>query len=98
LILDDVFSALDAHVGKHIYDHALTGELSEGRTRILATHYVSLTIARAEYAVCLSANGTLEHTGPVEELQNTSSFENILNTEGGEATAPEEDAAKAVLD
>jgi ABC-type multidrug transport system fused ATPase/permease subunit len=98
LILDDVFSALDAHVGKHIYDHALTGELSEGRTRILATHHVSLTLARAEYAVCLSANGTLEHAGLVEELQKTSSFENILNAEGGEATALEEDAAKAVLD
>jgi ABC-type multidrug transport system fused ATPase/permease subunit len=79
LILDDVFSALDAHVGKHIYDHALMGELAEGRTRILATHHVSLTLARADYAVCLSANGTLEHAGLVEDLQKTGSFENILN-------------------
>jgi ABC-type multidrug transport system fused ATPase/permease subunit len=78
LILDDVFSALDAHVGKHIYDHALMGELAEGRTRILATHHVSLTLARADYAVCLSANGTLEHAGLVEDLQKTGSFENIL--------------------
>jgi ABC-type multidrug transport system fused ATPase/permease subunit len=78
LILDDVFSALDAHVGKHIYDNALMGELAEGRTRILATHHVALTLPRAEYAVCLSANGTLEHAGLVEELQKTGSFENIL--------------------
>ena len=78
LILDDVFSALDAHVGKHIYDHALMGELAQGRTRILATHHVSLTLPRAEYAVCLSANGALEHAGLVEELRQSGSFENIL--------------------
>jgi ABC-type multidrug transport system fused ATPase/permease subunit len=78
LILDDVFSALDAHVGKHIYDNALMGELAEGRTRILATHHVSLCLPRAEYAVSLSANGTLEHAGLVEELRQSGSFENIL--------------------
>lgn len=96
LILDDVFSALDAHVGKHIYDNALMGELSEGRTRILATHHVSLTLARAEYAVCLSANGTLEHAGLVEELQKTGSFENILKAEEEETPGKvtEEDAPK----
>jgi ABC-type multidrug transport system fused ATPase/permease subunit len=94
LILDDVFSALDAHVGKHIYDHALMGELSEGRTRILATHHVSLTLPRAQYAVCLSANGTLEHAGLVEELQKSGSLENILNAveeEGLQKQDEEED-------
>ncbi|KAE9367318.1 P-loop containing nucleoside triphosphate hydrolase protein [Stipitochalara longipes BDJ] len=93
LILDDVFSALDAHVGKHIYDNALMGELSEGRTRILATHHVSLTLARAQYAVCLSANGTLEHAGLVEELQKSGSFDNILKAveeEGSEQKQNEE--------
>jgi ABC-type multidrug transport system fused ATPase/permease subunit len=78
LILDDIFSALDAHVGKHIYDNALLGELAEGRTRILATHHVSLCLPRAEYAVCLSTNGTLEYAGLVEELRQTGSFEDIL--------------------
>jgi ABC-type multidrug transport system fused ATPase/permease subunit len=98
LILDDVFSALDAHVGKHIYDNALMGELSEGRTRILATHHVSLTLARAEYAVYLSANGTLEHAGLVEELQKTGSFENILKAEEAEDIGQEDGAAKAGSD
>lgn len=78
LILDNVFSALNANVGKHIYDNTLMGELAEGRTRILATHHVSLCLPRAEYAVCLSANGALEHAGLVEELRQTGSFENIL--------------------
>ena len=38
LLLDDVFSAVDAHVGKHILQKCfLSGPLST-RTRILATH------------------------------------------------------------
>lgn len=86
LVLDDVFSALDAHVGKEIYENALMGELSEGRTRILVTHHVSLCLPRAKYAVRLSARGTLEHAGLVEDLKQTGSFQDILEA------AKEEDA------
>lgn len=78
LILDDVFSALDAHVGKQIYDNALMGELAQGRTCILATHHVALCLPGAEYAVCLSATGTLEHAGLVKDLRQIADFEDIL--------------------
>lgn len=78
LILDDVFSALDAHVGKQIYDNALMGELAEGRTLVLATHHVSLCLPRAEYAVCLSTVGALEHAGLVKDLKGNPDFEEIL--------------------
>jgi len=81
LILDDVFSALDAHVGRDIYDNALMGELSANRTRVLATHHVSLCLPRAEYAVKLSARGSLEFAGSVKELQSTEGFEESLKTE-----------------
>jgi hypothetical protein len=79
-----VFSALDAHVGKEIYDNALMGELSEGRTRILVTHHVSLVLPRAKYAVRLGARGTLEHAGLTEELRQSGSLEDILKMEGAE--------------
>jgi ABC-type multidrug transport system fused ATPase/permease subunit len=82
LILDDVFSALDAHVGKEIYNNALMGELSEGRTRILVTHHVSLVLPQAKYAVRLDARGTLEHAGLIDELKQTGCFEEILDAEG----------------
>ena len=77
-----MFSALDAHVGKEIYDNALMGKLSEGRTRILVTHHVSLVLPRAKYAVRLGARGTLEHAGLTEDLRQTGSFEDILDAEG----------------
>ncbi|KAH7333124.1 hypothetical protein BKA65DRAFT_507197 [Rhexocercosporidium sp. MPI-PUGE-AT-0058] len=84
MIMDDVFSALDAHVGKHIYENALMGELAEGRTRILATHHVSLCLPRAKYAVRLSARGVLEHAGLIEDLRQTGELDEIL--EGEDAT------------
>lgn len=59
LILDDVLSAVDAHVGRVMVDQALTGELAEGRTRILATHHADLCLPRANYVVRLH-EGTME--------------------------------------
>jgi ABC-type multidrug transport system fused ATPase/permease subunit len=87
LILDDVFSALDAHVGKEIYENALMGELSKGRTRILVTHHVSLCLPRAKYAVRLGARGTLEHAGLTELLRETGSLADILNAEDGDESS-----------
>ncbi|KAF2200266.1 P-loop containing nucleoside triphosphate hydrolase protein [Delitschia confertaspora ATCC 74209] len=51
LVLDDIFSAVDAHVGQHILANALHGDLVEGRTRILVTHHVALVLQLADYVV-----------------------------------------------
>ena len=95
LILDDVFSALDAHVGKEIYDKALMGPLSDGRTRILVTHHVQLVLPRAKYAVRLGARGTLEHAGLTEELRQTGSFEDIMDSEASTITVTDTETATA---
>lgn len=78
LILDDVFSALDTHVGKHIYEKALMGELSEGRTRILVTHHVALCLPRAEYLVRLAADGVFEYAGLVKDARAIGKFEDVI--------------------
>ncbi|KAI9682032.1 MAG: hypothetical protein M1817_000086 [Caeruleum heppii] len=86
LLLDDIFSAVDAHVGRHLFEQALTGKLGRGRTRILVTHHVGLCLPRARYTVSLS-DGSVQHAGLVEELQRTGSFADILSQE-----PPEEEA------
>ncbi|RAL06916.1 P-loop containing nucleoside triphosphate hydrolase protein [Aspergillus homomorphus CBS 101889] len=68
LILDDIFSALDAHTGRHVYDHALTGELGYERTRILVTHHVALCLPQADYWVELE-DGRIRHAGPVAQAE-----------------------------
>ncbi len=64
LILDDVLSAVDAHVGRLIVEEALTGVLARGRTRILATHHAELVLPHASYLVRLHA-GEVESAEPL---------------------------------
>ncbi|KAL8920824.1 MAG: hypothetical protein Q9208_005996 [Pyrenodesmia sp. 3 TL-2023] len=80
LVLDDIFSAIDAHVGRQLFEDALTGELGKGRTRILVTHHVGLCLPRTDYAVLLG-NGTVEHAGPVEQLQRGGVLDTIIQEE-----------------
>ncbi|KAF8859693.1 hypothetical protein BDZ45DRAFT_742025 [Acephala macrosclerotiorum] len=99
MIMDDVFSALDAHVNKHIYENAVMGELSEGRTRILATYHVSLCLPKAKYAVRLSAKGVLEHAGLIEDLRQTGTLNEILKANDAvESVDVEEDEALSAVE
>jgi len=50
LLMDDVLSALDTKVAKHVFT-ALLGPLGAGRTRILATHQLGLCMPDADYAI-----------------------------------------------
>ena len=61
LILDDIFSAVDTHVGKHILEKGLTGSICHGRTRILATHHTALCFPKASYIVELRDGSNTNH-------------------------------------
>jgi ABC-type multidrug transport system fused ATPase/permease subunit len=91
LVLDDIFSAVDAHVGKHIFEKALTGDICKGRTRILVTHHVSLCLPATKYEVHLG-NGTVEYAGLVSDLGRNGVPEAVVDEEeegesGDEITA-----------
>lgn len=77
LILDDIFSAVDAHVGRHILEHAVMGELARQRTRILATHHVGLVLPFAQYQVLLGESGQLLRAGSVRNDGVSKHFESI---------------------
>lgn len=89
LILDDIFSAVDAHVGKHLFENALVGNLMQGRTRILVTHHLKLCISKAKYAVSLE-NGVIQHAGSVEKLIHDGILEEIIAADENEDQAVEE--------
>lgn len=86
LILDDIFSAVDVHTAQHLFLHALTGELAEGRTRILATHHVGLCLSKLDYLVYLD-NGMLQYAGNVAEMQHNGILDVLLADEGGDRKA-----------
>lgn len=80
LVLDDIFSAVDTHVGRQLFEDALLGKLGAGRTRILATHHVALCLPGTKYTVVLS-EGTVACAGLVADLKQIGSLEAILDVE-----------------
>ncbi|EGX88534.1 ABC bile acid transporter, putative [Cordyceps militaris CM01] len=56
LILDDVLSAVDAHVAQRLCERGLMGELARGRTVILATHSPNAFLDTAKYHVTVENN------------------------------------------
>ncbi|KAL9127605.1 MAG: hypothetical protein Q9217_003563 [Psora testacea] len=78
LVLDDIFSAVDAHVGRQLFEEALTGELGQGRTRILATHHVGLCLPEASYFVLLG-EGTAKQAGSPEDFCQTEVLDRIAS-------------------
>lgn len=58
LVMDDIFSAVDSHVGRHLLSHGILGQLGANRTRILVTHHAGLVDRDAAYIVTLTSDGT----------------------------------------
>lgn len=80
LIMDDIFSAVDAHVGRTILERCLVGDLCKDRTRILVTHHVALVEKHAKFIVELD-NGVVLNAGLTEDLEESQILERIKSSE-----------------
>ncbi|KAG0215811.1 hypothetical protein BGX28_008121 [Mortierella sp. GBA30] len=67
ILLDDCLSAVDAHTAKWLFAKCLMGPLMQGRTRILVTHAVSLTLRGAAHVVVLK-NGVVVASGTSSQV------------------------------
>ncbi|KAJ3241106.1 hypothetical protein HDU81_001892 [Chytriomyces hyalinus] len=77
ILMDDPLSAVDAKVGRHIFDHCINGHL-KGRARILVTH--QLQYLSTSDSVLLLENGSISAFGSYDEVQRTtSSFSKIMH-------------------
>ncbi|KAF5576063.1 ABC transporter [Fusarium pseudoanthophilum] len=65
VILDDPLSAVDAHVGSHIFNEAICGLLKD-KCRFLATHHLHL-LSRLDRIIWM-VDGRIEAIGTYEEL------------------------------
>lgn len=75
LILDDCLSAVDSHTGKHLFS-TLTGPLVQGRTVVMVTHQVQLTLSHADYVVALK-DGEVVGSGTPELAISGGWIENV---------------------
>lgn len=64
-LLDDPLSAVDAHVGRHLFDSCMC-DLLAGKTRILVTH--QLHYLAAADLVAVVKHGTISDVGSYDEL------------------------------
>ncbi|VEU19621.1 DEKNAAC100393 [Brettanomyces naardenensis] len=71
ILFDDVLSAVDAKVGRHIMNHCMLGLLKD-KTRVLATHQLAL-IGTADRIIFMNGDGTID-VGTRDELQERNSM------------------------
>ncbi|KFM06516.1 Canalicular multispecific organic anion transporter 1, partial [Aptenodytes forsteri] len=89
-VLDDPLSAVDAHVGKYLFEHVLGPKgLLQKKTRILVTHSISF-LPQVDNIVVLVAGAVSEHGSYSTLLANRGAFAQFLNLYGSQ----EEDASE----
>lgn len=76
LILDDCLSAVDSHTGKQLF-RTLTGPLVQGRTVLMVTHQVQLTLSQADFVVVLK-DGEVLGSGSPELAISSGWIENVI--------------------
>ncbi|XP_053804481.1 ATP-binding cassette sub-family C member 2 [Vidua chalybeata] len=97
-ILDDPLSAVDAHVGKYLFEHVLGPKgLLRKKTRILVTHSISF-LPQVDNIVVLAAGAVSEHGSYSTLLANKGAFSQFLNLYGNqEEDVSEENIAAVAL-
>ncbi|KAG0699189.1 ABC protein [Suillus ampliporus] len=97
VIFDDPLSAVDAHVGKSLFQDAIVGALrNRGVTVILVTHAIHF-LSQVDHIYILN-NGVITESGTYGELISRGGDFARLNVEfGGHASEGENDQAKEVI-
>ncbi|KAM8924619.1 ATP-binding cassette sub-family C member 2 [Pelodytes ibericus] len=91
-ILDDPLSAVDAHVGKHIFEKVIgPNGLLKNKTRVLVTHGISFLKYTDEIVVLV--DGSVTEMGSYKKLQaNNGAFAEFLRTYASQENKTEEEA------
>ncbi|KAL2917874.1 hypothetical protein HK105_202747 [Polyrhizophydium stewartii] len=93
VLLDDPLSAVDAHVGRALFDNCIQGALA-GKTRILVTHQLHF-LPRVDYVVVMS-DGEIAEQGTFSELMAANGeFATLMRNYGGIGDSESDDASDA---
>lgn len=90
-LLDDPLSAVDAHVGKHLFEHVISSRgLLANKTRILVTHGLSF-LPKTDCIVVLK-DGVISEIGSYHQLlSHDGAFADYLRTYLEKETEKEDD-------
>jgi ABC-type multidrug transport system fused ATPase/permease subunit len=93
VLMDDPLSAVDAHVGRHIFDHAILGLLKD-KCRILATHQLWV-LSRCDRIIWMEG-GKIQAIDTFDNLmKNSTGFQQLMESTAveGEKDGPATGAA-----
>lgn len=87
LLLDDCLSAVDSHTAQWIFNNCLKGPLMRGRTCILVTHNIPLTVPHSSYVLVMD-NGRVSVQGDANEVIDSGKLgEEVQKLKPGTASA-----------
>ncbi|XP_043488596.1 ATP-binding cassette sub-family C member 4-like [Polistes fuscatus] len=96
-LLDDPLSAVDVHVGKHLFDECINGYL-KNKTRILATHQIQY-LKDCDHIIILN-NGYVEIEGTFADIQTKKIdfLKLLVNDESKEKALVKENSIESASD
>ena len=68
------------HTAQHLVHKCLTGDLARGRTIILVTHHIAISLPAASYLLEMK-EGAILHQGTIPELEERGLLVKVLETE-----------------
>ena len=95
-LLDDPLSAVDAHVGEHLFSKAIKESLS-GKTRFLVTHHLHV-LPNVDKILILNSDGTVRAFGSHEELTRSGIDLEQLLVQAIEAETEQEEVENSATD
>ncbi|KAF9957961.1 hypothetical protein BGZ70_009361 [Mortierella alpina] len=97
VIMDDPLSAVDAHVGKRLWEDCILGKVLDGKTRVIATHLLHV-LPDVDYIVYMS-NGMIAEQGTYKDLMDKGGeFCDLIKQYGGVTSVKNEADSKGVTD
>ncbi|KAG0263849.1 hypothetical protein BG011_007937 [Mortierella polycephala] len=81
VIMDDPLSAVDAHVGKRLWEDCILHELAS-KTRIIATHQLHV-LPDVDYVICMKHGHVAEHGTFQDLMAKQGSFYTLMKQYGG---------------
>jgi len=98
LLLDDVLSALDVHVGRIVFQKCITGELMKDRTVLLVTHHVKMAKKAARQIVVMEQGKIISVLHSEDSLANLGAETQALLQESEEKSKIDESSVPTKVD
>jgi ATP-binding cassette subfamily C (CFTR/MRP) protein 1 len=95
LLLDDPLSAVDAHVGKHLFEKCICTALA-GKTRVLVTHQLHF-LPKVDYIIVMKHGEIAEEGTFAQLIENKNEFSSLMEEYGGVDHAEEDSTEDEIV-